>query len=148
MRRLSLLAAAIVAGCGTGVGGPECPPHPPPRIVSAIVTGRVADLAGDSLPDADVVLEVVWAATAADTVGACEPFGSDELAATIDASGRFREKLISVFSGFACVRARGERGGLTGVSELRKLELRGDLGPECTPESSLDSAELHVVIGP
>lgn len=40
-----------------------------------------------------------------------------------------------------------EYGALPGVSDLTKLELRGDGRPECTPESSLDSAALDVVIG-
>jgi len=144
--RLFILAPVLSWGCGessTEVGR-DCRI---PRIVSAIVFGRVSDAVGDSLPGARVMIEVNVARTPADTVGECMAFDSFETPAAVDSAGRFREKVGSVFSGFVCARARGELNGATGVSKLTKLELRGDGGPECTPESSLDSGALDIVIG-
>ena len=115
-----------------------------------VLVGRVfTKAAGNtwSRVGATVVIEVAMASTPADTVGECTAFDSWEQPTAVDSSGRFREKVGSVFSGFVCARARGELNGLTGVSELTKLELRGDGGAVCTPESSLASGELDVVIG-
>lgn len=149
MRSHFILVVPVMLGCGesfleTRETTPDCPP---PRVLSAIVTGQVVNAQGDSLPEASVVIESGLAQTAADTVGMCSTVDDVERQAELDASGWFREKLQHVAGSFMCATARGEWNGEQGMSQLAKLELRLDLGPECTPESALDTAVLEVVIG-
>jgi len=114
----------------------------PPRLKAAIVYGTVFDQNTQGVVGATVLVQGALMEPGGECPGTLETW-SDTVS---DSDGKYREKLFSVFGDSLCVDVEAEADGAQGSTRGALVELR-HYSPPCTPDSSLDSVRVSVVLG-